>query len=274
MPFRPLNEDHAIQTVGFAVFLKTPLPRTTVEIIRNSPALWRADLPAVEQTQVAEIAANSPMPRPIVTHGVEFSHKRADGSPVWLLRIAGKELGVETTLYTRWEAVWPKARDFLLGALRRISEIEPSVVEVEATSLVFSDIFTVPRSETVDFRGLFRTSALLPEAILRHGNLWHCHTGWFAPSPTRGRILNQLNIDSRAPDRVNAVTGEESLLVEVQIVHNQVAQRGLARPVDKLDAVPLDPDINVEMEEMHRVNKDLMRSLLADEIVTRVGLDQ
>ncbi|WP_369723318.1 hypothetical protein AB8Z38_04605 [Bradyrhizobium sp. LLZ17] len=276
MSFRPANEQHAIQVAAFAIGLNKPVAWNSVEALIKGPAEWRRSLPAMDLTHVVDVQVNPQSGAPVnrVFRGVEFSHKRPDGSAEWQLSVVGPELKVETTAYTRWNDVWAKAGDILINAagLIGISEMNNDL-RVASLTMVFSDVFFTSDAEP-DFGELFsRSCDLLPPAIFQRGPVWHAYTGWFEERP-EGNVLNQLNIDVRKglPEgTLGAMPGDQ---IAVTVQHNQIYRPGAVltlQPEEGLNAIE-----NLLLQEiplMHTYNKYLIRQLLVSGIQNLININ-
>ena len=99
--------------------------------------------------------------------------------------------------YTRWEKVWPEAREFFGLVLPVIWKALP----ITAIGLQYTDIFTWRgNKQDFDLSFLFNPeSELLPKHIFNRNSLWHVHQGYFDDSPEEHGIeyntLNNININ-------------------------------------------------------------------------------
>jgi uncharacterized protein (TIGR04255 family) len=275
MPFQPINDDHAIQQVTFGLVLGRPLASPTVDTVRAAAAPWRADLPAVEITQVVEVRPDPSTGgmRPVMLRGAEFSFKRPDGTAVSAMTIAGNEIVVRTSRYTRWHSTWATVRSYILDVLNRIVEIEKGRgLSIQSVSLIMVDAFR--SSETVpNFADVLIKSAAVPHSIFDRGPLWHSHTGWFVPAP-KGRILNQLNIDTKSVTVTDPTSGTKTESPEISITHRQVLE---FRPELALgDVVSEEHNTNISeaFEAMHEANKREITGVLTPAMRERIRIDQ
>jgi uncharacterized protein (TIGR04255 family) len=265
MEFQPINDDHAIQSASVVVSLDKNLPPSFVDTLVKLPAAWRADLPAMEFSQLLDVGINPQTGAPAsrMVRGVEFSHKRPDGSASWLLSALAKDLRIETALYTRWDAIWAKARTILANVVSQLAAHErANEINVASLGHTVVDVFYTTNSNP-DFRELFCANDMIPPGLYSRGALWHCHTGWFE-NRNGGRILNQLNIGiTQGPDP--SVQGSERLIVTIQ--HNQVYQLTEHLPLSGLD------NAMSEVPIMHEANKNLLRTILANGIQERIKIN-
>lgn len=273
MPFRPVNDDHAIQSAAFAFGLAKPVQRSTIDHLRLSSGSWRTELPAVETPQLIDVQLNpaTGAPRALVNHAVEFSYKRPDGSFVWALRVLGSEIAIETTRYTRWDPTWAKAKSILEGVVSRVAELEKDRGQsVRTASLIFVDVF-LASEESPNFSELFESCDELPSGILSRGPLWHCHTGWFVQDEL-GRVLHNFNVDTKQGSRPNSA-GEQERVIEVQITHSQALQ--FSPPTElKVDQLStFNDNVHAVMSRMHDANKAMIKSLVKPAVRQKIGID-
>ncbi|MFC5320516.1 TIGR04255 family protein [Bradyrhizobium oligotrophicum] len=275
MPFKPINEDHAIQSASFAIGLSQPIPWPILETLIKRDPDWRRDLPAIDLPQALDIVINpaTGAPQNRILRGVEFSHKRPDGSASWVLSLFGTEIRVTTTLYTRWQPTWDKARDILstVGRLMSAALDQTKPTTVQSIALSVSDVFIFDETaDKPDYSHLFKANEEIPSSAFSKGRLWHSHTGWFIDRPL-GATLNQLNVDVRTgvgEDLSIPGVPDEQLRVVVQ--HNQ-----LFRPSQPIQFVSSNDDalqgmIAGEMPVMHEANKAILQSILTDEMQARI----
>ena len=275
MPFQPINPAHAIQQVAFGLVFGRALPAVTVDKVRVEAAPWRADLPAVDITQLVELRADATTGamRPLVARGVEFSFKRPDGTAVTSMTIGGNEINIQTSAYTRWVPTWEKVQSYLLDVLRRIVDNEkPRGISVRSISLVFIDAFRSSESSP-DFSEVLVRSPAVPSAIFDRGPLWHCHTGWFVSAP-KGRVLNQVNIDTRAVTVTDPTFGQKNKSPEIIITHRQAMEFQPELALGDIVSDEHRSDIIGEFEAMHEANKREIVGLLTQSMREKIRIDQ
>jgi uncharacterized protein (TIGR04255 family) len=274
MAFQPINDDHAIQSAAIGIVLNKPISWSSVESIIKSPLDWRRELPAIELAQVLDVQINPQTGSPTnrLTRGVEFSHKRPDGTASWLLNVLGQEIKVATTLYTRWDPTWAKAGDILIGAAGHLAMLEKDKqIGVTAISLGVTDFFSTADSQP-DFSELFAPNDRMPSAILRQRKLWHSYTGWFSERPT-GNVLNQLNIDARTGTDETSNAGVSDDRIRILIQHNQFFRPQTPIPFDTSHEGELQDVMRSEIPLMHEANKSILKELLTPSMQARIKVN-
>jgi hypothetical protein len=270
MPFFPVNDDHAIQGASFVLTLSSPLSQATLEMISGN-APWKNDLPAVDRAQAFDVQVNDfGMPRAVATSGFEFSYKRPDGQPSWVLRFMGNQIAVETTLYTRWNPTWGAARGYLFAALQSVvaSDVgrENAIISL---ALVMVDLFRSEEPNSPSSEVLLN-SAELPAAVFTKEPLWHSHNGWFAYTEN-GRTLHHLNIDSRHETGAN-VSDQPVKNKAIQISHTQTLTFSSPNALTEGKLSTLHALIEAEMTSMHLANKTIVSSILTEKMRSRIGI--
>lgn len=271
MDFVPINDDHAIQSVAFTLFLDNPLTPAEIAAAQDAHERWREDLPAVTPFPGFDFPfpLGGPPVAPMFGPGVGFSYLRPDGTPAWQLRFHGPTITVECTRYTRWERVWQAAQRYLVAAAEVLGHAGAEH-HVGALSLQVLDRFRAER-EPYDLRSLLRAdTAYLAPAIFERGTLWHSHLGWFDENDYLGLVLNHFNVDSQREAAGGPGNTETPLVVglsHLQQLRYKTPQRladfpGLAgRMLDKA------------MLRRHTANKQLVGSVLTEPVRQRIGLE-
>jgi hypothetical protein len=272
MPFQPINEDHAIHNAAFGITLSRAIAWSSVSSLVKSPLDWRRDLPAIELSQFVDVQLNPQTGQPVnrLVRGVEFSHKRPDGSASWQLDVLGTEIKVATSLYTRWEPTWAKAGNILLEVAGQLANVDGEQGQtVTAIAMTVTDIFWTEDIEP-DYSELFNPATdHISHAVLRSGRLWHSHSGWFVGRP-EGRVLNQLNVDARTGTDDSSIPGLPDDRTRVVIQHNQVYRPTIPIPFPA-NAVQ---DVTLfEVPLMHAQNKSMLREILSPSMQERIKVN-
>jgi hypothetical protein len=124
-----------------------------------------------------------------------------------------------------------------------------------------------------DFSQVLVKSRAIPEAAFERGPLWHCHTGWFVPNP-KGRVLNQVNIDTRSVTVIDPASGEKTEAPEITINHRQVTEFRPELALGGIVSEEHSSNIQTAFETMHDANKREVSGLLTPEMRQRIRIDQ
>ena len=254
--FRPVNDDHAVTSVAFQLRLDEFVEPPTLQAAATEGA-WRATLPAVLPTPPATAIIQG---QPVELPATQFAVVRPDARPVWALRFAGFEVTVECHAYTRWASVWEQAYLYLDQAftLIRAHQSDTHVLEVR---LQVGDRFL---SDASDYDGaqLFNAGGAIGDHFLSQRGAWHSNAGWFE-TPDDLRVLNALNIQASG-ERKPGATSVSSYAFTVS--HRQAAALpgGGTIPWERVKGI---------IEGLHDRNKQELRKLLKNEMLTRIGLN-
>ncbi len=261
--FQPVNDDHAIDRVEFALTFARAFNAHDLKVVRDHHELWQGDLPRVAEPTVFAFnmgGPNKPV-RPEPVAGLEFSFVRPDGSAVWALRLLGNHAAVECTRYSRWAKVWGAAQRYLESVVNVFSYQEPPN-PIANVALTVVDVFTT-EAAAYDLSALLQEGDLLPAASFKRGVNWHAYSGWFQTGDCR--VLHNVNIDS-----VELPPGPAGTLASVSITHSMVLTR-LAIP----EVVDREADkvwLSQSMENLHLENKSVVATLVIPALLQRIGL--
>jgi uncharacterized protein (TIGR04255 family) len=253
--FQPLNDDHAIQSVKFAVFFTTGFGSQLIGAVESAHDQWRDGLPAMSAADINVESGGRSVRGP----GVMFAFVQPDASPNWSMHVAGNKIEIECFLYSRWDRVWKTAFDYFTKVmtvfLTQKVDVRPQGVE-----LTVKDVFLTDRSYTLG--GLFkRRTNRLPEFMFECGDVWHCNTGWFEGATEFSTHLNNLNCD--------AIPSGAAIAINVS--HFQ--RIGIEDSGDLIRlAASKYKTIEDEMTKLHDNNKNLLTDILNREIAVRIGL--
>jgi uncharacterized protein (TIGR04255 family) len=260
--FAPFSEDHAIQTVSFALIVDKPLQPLTIEEVRKNHDQWRDELPAIQipPTFQVDLAGPAPVQRPTLSNAVIFSFLRPDGTPAWVFRFMGLEIAVECLRYTRWDRVWETTKRYLQLALKIVNTMEPDRT-ITATGLQVVDKFRAIVNP-YNINHLFKPNKYIPPVLIEAGGQWHNHSGWFEQQSGNHMFwLQNLNVQSlhEGTDHVFVVT------------HVQQFRYPTPSPVAYWSQSA--GELDECMRRMHVANKTVLKSLLSDEMAFRIGLE-
>ncbi|MBX5181677.1 TIGR04255 family protein [Rhizobium sp. NZLR5] len=252
--FRPLNEDHAVAGVKFAVVLNQVLHPQAVSAAENAHGIWQEGLPAASASDVGVDVGGRQLKAP----GVLFAFLRPDGTANWSMQIGGNKIEVECNLYSRWDRVWMTAGGYLSAALAVVSQAQENL-SLMMTELTVRDVF-VAQNRPYQLSQLIKVGEYLPRRVLSDGPLWHCNTGWFddAQAGTNSHLHN-LNCDAAPANSEVAIT----------MMHFQ--QKRIQEPLSVRELSSKN-FLGSEMKVLHDKNKTLLREVLTQEMLDRIGL--
>ncbi|MEO1989608.1 MAG: TIGR04255 family protein [Martelella sp.] len=263
--FEPLNKGHAISEATF-FFEFENIPETALNLMLEA------------YQHVADILPrNDPMPGMIFEQssagfsmnqvpGAEWKHFRPDGSPDWLARITPNSVSVHCMEYSGWTLVWPIAYRILANIFQ---SCEDQTLPLINLGLRYVDRFDF-KGNVADYDAnlLIRpNSPYIASQVRDHGTRWHNYTGWFEPSEKlRMDLLQQLNVD--------AVEQGPTKLPIVSITHASLLRSQYPGQLDSFRRLTHISESSVAtlMDIAHDNNHKLLRKVLTDDMLTRIGL--
>lgn len=273
MKITPLHDKHAIESVSFGVEWTDALSKVdmgTLEFV-HEVALNQA-LPRKQPAQQFEFAFGPDgggVPQ-IQTNGWTFDRVLPDGRTEQSLMLLPKAMIVTLYVYERWEAALALAAE-LMGPLLPL--IAANGGGFSACSLQYVDVFRI--TDGVDeFRAdalLRPESAVLPSSVFDRDDLWHAHHGYFTKLEGRGpatRKLTTINADLLEQADAKA----RSRLMRILMMHKTMFLPALV-DIEQL-AVRSGTPLYAAMDDMHADNTTLLRDLLTDDMLARIGLDK
>ncbi len=260
-------ESNAIEVANFCVYLDSPIDhadnRRFDESYENDiknlyPAISSPDMLHIRiGNQRQDSSSTTPVPVK------QLSHYRSDGRPDWTGSFGENRILVSCHFYDSWESVWPAAKKrlgLLLGCVdqyKNIFSIDYSVTDTFNAKSI--DKSLVPSN-------LFKDNEFIAKYILESkDSRWDFSQGWFENPTTQDQILM----------RIEGQGGIENDVVIASIVNLYSQRPGTRIAVkDLLDSADGSSVIDQVFERFHDQNKDLLRKLLVDGLLNRMGLGE
>jgi uncharacterized protein (TIGR04255 family) len=261
--FYPVNDDHAIERVVFAVSFDRAFEEDDIALLRKNHHLWADELPAVREPSSFKIHADTDQKlHALSAPTLEFAVLRPDGTAIWSLRFIGPEAVVECTRYTRWEKIWGAAHKHFNRVITCLSQAPAR--NVTKVGLVVQDAF-VTNSGIGETSDVLMQSDLLPAFIFSAGPEWHVHAGRFIPCEENGRMLSNLNVDAVVLKQGDGA----DLRRRISVLHVLTADRD---EEVASGSVSIDAWLTDRMEQFHARNKEILAQLLEPGLIARIGL--
>lgn len=270
MAFKPLHETHAIERVSFAFGLEREVTESELRLIADRYKDLGHDFGRAELIEGVEMSLSpgddggSPIAevRQPSVGGVRLKTFRRDGNVEWELTtgkaVDSATLAVNCYAYTRWAAIWGKARTIFVLALEALNS--PGI---KWAGLDYLDIF-IWDGEEKDWNAeeLFKLdSGLIAPAMTDKGPIWHTHHGWFTRDDlvVPGDRLDILNMDGiHRNGQFKVMIGSRMKHKFLNIQSSEEATEGGA--------------VNASMEQMHDEDKRLLDTLLKPEVIKAIYL--
>lgn len=263
LKFEPINEHHAISKVVFVLHISPSITIDEINEVKNAHEFWRDLLPAINEPKVISIAIDSEFEQPPpVPPPVFFTRYRSDGNFELRLVVEHDNIIVECWQYSSWQLVWKRSRELLT----KVADVlKDQTRQIRACSLQYTDEFIWTSKEQVDFRELLDSnSEFIPPKIFDYGISWHLHQGWFHEKkmPIPGKTLERMHVSSRPFDERCIVQFENLIRYDPQNP-NILLSTAFDSESD---------DINKVFEELHKINKYLLKEFLHNQMSERIGL--
>jgi len=273
MPFAPRHDNHAIAEVAFIVTLaQRPENEQMSRFAASYEAEWKEELPIKDEItgqvlRFGNLPPNVPQVEQASLEGVNFRTLQRDGSLDWQVTVDGQSIRAHCGSYSRWANVWPTAYSYLERATSSfVSPQNP----ITSFGLQYIDEF-VWDGDLGDY-----DAALLFDAASQHvlshmtrsGPMWHLHQGWFEHEGlvTEGRRLEKIHIDAiqqkgqtdRYPTRIDTTLRHDlsDLISDIALAFG--GEESISWRV---------------FDAMHVRNKELLKSVLTEEMAERIGLN-
>lgn len=255
----PASQNHAIEVMAFAVECSQQFDSSIMETIGacyEGNCALRELLPEREKLKGFIIKAD-PKNQSVTMgdNGLRF-FKKIEDKFTWIAEVRQNIISVSCFNYTRWAEARESALTIVKPILERLLELG---VTIQAIGLQYQDGFSVTTADAREASAnLFKpNNEWLTEHSLQQKNAWHIHQGWISNQDDTGIILNLLNI--------NAIVDESAGLTSFKIIgqHRLSGASGSQLTVESLSG---------GWDALHLQNKSVLRSLLNQGIVARIGL--
>lgn len=264
MKVKASRDQNAIIAVAFALEFNRPFTKEEMDALNEKHQGDQDELPSVQAHQVMsfQISPGIAVPPQAVggVEGVTFARINPNGKPSWSFSAQNNAVTIRCTNYTRWEQVWENTQVLLSRFLTDNVVNDNSIATV---GLEYDDEFYVLEPDDPTWKlDLFEPeTTLLQKHIFELPCFWHSHSGYFTFSQEGGhRILNTCNLDYLRDDRqVNKVVCKTQ--------HKVLPEETIGNLSDSMtDQLPK------LINEIHEINKNIMRQLLSKRMQTQIGL--
>jgi uncharacterized protein (TIGR04255 family) len=272
--FQPLHKGHAIEQVVYALQFHGPISDQGLTRINEAIPSDKEHLPLKSQIHTATISFGSNMPVSMAQQspisGYVLSKANSAGATETELRIDRASIIFRTTRYTDWKSIWGIAQRYFDLAIPHY--VGSSAIASIALSYVDKFVWE-GAPEGRNAVGLLRAgSVYLAPHVFTAPDLWHCHTGKFLPLPVANakRLVN-VNVDfldEPIPEGTRRAIAIRTVLNDLfeQPGPEAVVEGGVA-------AAATVARVAEHMTQLHDLDKNILRDILCDQMVRRVGLD-
>lgn len=259
-------EAHAIEVANFVVNLGLPIDHADIRRFDKKVEALKDLFPAISSPEVLQIDFGDPTrnPLPPPAPAKELALFSNDGKKEWVGAFGGAQVLVSCRKYTRWEEIWPSAKDRLDILLGCIDPYKP----VHSVDYSVTDTFSAKKAaDVLAPPDIFRKNGFIAKRILTARDpRWDFNQGWFDNPEDRDQIL--IRVDGRS--------GIQNDLVVASIGNLHSQRFGSGIDIGGLRAAGKDGSLRADriFDDFHGKNKDLMRSLLVDELLVRMRLKE
>jgi uncharacterized protein (TIGR04255 family) len=270
MDFRPINQNHAISHVLFALEFQHPFsPSQIAKVDALHEDKFQTKLPRKRQLRAMqfEIVPGAGLGTSKTASeglaGVVFDTVSPAGKVVQALQVNGNVLSATVTNYERWDITWPQIQDYfalvfpVLMPGGNISVIGMQVLD----RFVAREGIPEPDPRTVLNRG---TKYIVPNAFESKG-FWHSHHGFFRETRfTRPHnMLTNLNVGLGNSKNL------KSIRLDISCNSRLMLTAPLAGDGQHTDIQNI---IGEGMNILHDENKGMIRDLLSDDARAAINL--
>lgn len=275
----PIGGTHAIQGMAFVVGWSVELTESELNRIEKLHEKLSALLPMVQRVEMMSLRVDA---QPRQAYGYNKNKKKADdrrpthqsqsldavhflqvdeanhGRPLRVVQANKSNLAVIVHDYQNWA----EACAFLRTVLGQILAVVVNGRPISSAMLQYTDAFTwKDEPSRLDWKEVFKADAMyIPKSAFEHEGLWHSHHGY---TEERVEVLPHLLTENL---NVDVVQQNAYKVINIFTSHNALLRSG-AWTVAAAEGV-----VAGLFEDFHERNKTLLRRLLTDEVLMRIGL--
>lgn len=255
-------EQHAIEVANFVINLSVPIDHADVRRFDEQQSRIKKHFPAISSSEVFQIAFGNHSPPPSLPQPVpdkNLNYFGNDGKPQWSGYFGENRIIVSCKKYTKWEEVWPKGKHRLETLLKCIDP--------------YKQIHSVEYSVTDTFRAKKSNQILIPPKIFKENTFiashileltdprWDFSQGWFDNQNDADQVL--VRLDGRS------WIENEWVIASINNLHSHRFHQ-----LDVKDLLSGKSQSKYEniFSVFHDRNKDLLKNLLVDGLLLRMGL--
>lgn len=262
MVWKPLQPDHAIERVRIIVSFGSDLPAKFLRKLAADNEEHRVALgftsKNLRQGQQITLGASGMNldSQPSELFGWDWQKLSPANSPLEVIVAENQALVYETLEYSRWKDF---SKRFEVTALPILDSIV-NVVDLKAVSLEYFDrfLFEGEPQKAAPGEVLRNINEHLPPEASSGSELWHFHRGWFEYMENEKILVNQ-NIDAQ---NGNSIDGGAMRSLQI-----------FTKTELRINEASFDYNVlSTHLNSMHNRSKELFKSILTDDIQSKVGL--
>ncbi len=252
MPFRPINDNHAVESAGFAITLGRPFNQSEWQEVYKSHHKWTHILPAV----TFEVNPNNL---------AVFGFLKPDGSSSWQMSIQDNQIAIVCNQYTRWKSVKEQVIQLFLFVTDILLKLDDNMPDILSVSYEMKDVFVYNDKYEYKLDSLLkRNTGRLLNSLFESDKYWHQDIGAFIEWSSDLKCLELIKVNS----------GQVGNRILISLTHVQELRLNEGK-VLKLDDLmrPKAQRLSLELEKMHKHNKALLREILVKDIQEEISLN-
>jgi len=259
---------HAIEVANFVVNLDLPIDFADMRRFNEKVSGLYKLFPAINSPEVIQIDLLKPVtshlkpPPPVPVKELFFFAN--DGKPEWAGSFGENRVLVSCRKYTKWEEVWPSAKERLYALLGCVDPYKP----VRSVDYSVTDTFSAKKDdEILNSPNLFRKNNFIAKHILDICDpRWDFSQGWFKNSTDDDQLL--IRVDGQNAIQNNLV------FASISNLHSQRFGKGIGvgELITNEDGEKSRADCI--FDDLHDKNKELLSKFLTEKICKKIGLEK
>ncbi len=267
---RPVGAGNSIEAAAFVLGFSRPFTAVEIQAMQSLQQVFLKEFPhfqALNSVTVDVKEAGAGAGITLAVNGVLLQKQSAKGAVLWSLQIADNTIVVSCMEYSRWEAVWDIAKDYLLRAANHLAAPDNAVNMV---SLQVVDKFLYDSAvNEYELDDVFNVeSPYLTRQVKKAGPLWHVNQGWFEIVDLSDQSVRNLNV-------VNITSANVGPSLQSSVDHLGqffLGSGGIPHSADgKLTPGGVDVIAKV-FAILHVKNKTVLREVLSSNKIKEIGL--
>ncbi|MCY3674442.1 MAG: hypothetical protein OXH65_05610 [Paracoccaceae bacterium] len=255
-------EQHAIEVANFVINLSVPIDHADVRRFDEQQSRIKEQFPAISSPEVFEIAIGNHLPPPSLPQPVPVKYLNYfgnDGKPQWSGSFGDNRIIVSCRKYTKWEEVWPQGKQ----KLEILLECIDSYKQIHSVEYSVTDTFRAKKSNQILIPPkIFKENTFIASHILELMDpRWDFSQGWFDNLEDPDQVL--VRLDGRS------WIENEWVLASINNLHSHRFSQ-----LDVRDLLSGEGQSKYEniFSVFHDRNKDLLKDLLVDGLLLKMGL--
>jgi len=273
--FEPVHSAHSIEQVVFVFSIDRTLNDAQYVRMQSAMDEFKDSLPGRSDIQAMAFSFGGGQPGflppgfvapPQQQNGVRRSLTNPDGSLAKELVADRGSVTYRSTQYSRWAEVWKEASSYF-ATLAPIYVSDGAAIA--SIVLHICDKFVYQGKPTKNMAALLlkKDSQYLSLHIFDTDELWHSHTGAFVRADNNTKRLINLNVDCLDEPYMN---GARRVVAINTVLTDMFNQPGYAQSAaESKEAFAC---LDAHMAELHASNKNILASVLNDNMAKRIAL--